>query len=167
MIITPSARASFKTMIDTRVGGHEVVDDTTSIASGISTASQGVLAGNIYRVGGLTRELVEKLQESEREGSLAALPPNIDYIELKPGDAPPKGFAWEASSKKKGDISLISLFNLFYYNYLVDTNINHNCRYYIMECYYKIIDGLHISSFDLLISSSGGSMEGSIGGNCQ
>lgn len=106
MIITPSARASFKTMMGTLVEGHEVVDDTTSIASGISTASQGVVAGNMYRVGGLTRELVERLQESEREGSLAALPPNIDYIELKPGDAPPKGFAWEANSKKKGNTML-------------------------------------------------------------
>ncbi|KAI6646004.1 Rho GTPase-activating protein [Oopsacas minuta] len=101
MIITPSARASLKSM-DQRVGAHEMLDDTTSITSGISITSQGILAGNVYRVGGLTRELVERLQESEREGSLAALPPNIDYIELKPGDAPPKGFAWEAHSKKKG-----------------------------------------------------------------
>ena len=102
MIITPSARATLRTG-DPRGTGSDLTDETASITSGVSSAGQGMLAGNVYRVGGLTRELVEKLQESEREGTLASLPPNIDYIELKPGAAPPKGFAWETHSKKRGE----------------------------------------------------------------
>ena len=107
MVITPGARANFRTLLDSRSGGER--EETGSMLSGVSASSQGVLAGNVYRVGGLTRELVEKLQESEREGSLAALPPNINYVELKPGEAPPKGFAWEASSKKKGSYLHLNL----------------------------------------------------------
>ena len=102
MIITPSARATLRAGADPRAGS-DLAEEAVSIASDINSAAQGMLAGNVYRVGGLTRELVEKLQESEREGTLAALPPNIKYIELKPGAAPPKGFAWETHSKKKGE----------------------------------------------------------------
>ena len=105
MVITPSARAILRTGEPRAAAESDLTGETASIASGISSVSQGVLAGNVYRVGGLTRELVERLQESEREGTLAALPPNIEYIELKPGAAPPKGFAWETQSKKKGEFS--------------------------------------------------------------